>query len=87
MLPVVWHPNAEQDLLEIVAFVAEHDFTAAARLGRVIYESAESLAEHPFMYKASLRKPGWREIVAHPNYLSARKAVPHEQKQYREANH
>ena len=21
------------------------------------------------MYKASERKPGWREIVAHPNYL------------------
>jgi len=27
------------------------------------------LAEHPYMYKFSERKPGWRQIVAHPNYL------------------
>ena len=64
MLPVVWHPDAQRDLLEIVSFVAEHDFKAAQKLGRIIYESAELLAEHPFMYKASERKPGWREIVA-----------------------
>jgi toxin ParE1/3/4 len=69
VLPVVWHPEAEKDLLEIVAFVAEHDFQAAQRLSRLIYESAEPLAEHPFLYKVSERKPGWREIVAHPNYL------------------
>ncbi len=69
MLPVVWHPDAEKDLLEIVGFVAEHDFKAAERLGRLIYESAEPLAEHPYMYKVSERKPGWRQIVAHPNYL------------------
>lgn len=69
MLPVVWHPDAEQDLLEIVAFIAEHDFSAAERLGRLIYESAEPLAEHPFMYKVSIRKAGYREIVVHPNYL------------------
>ncbi|GHU20900.1 plasmid stabilization protein ParE [Betaproteobacteria bacterium] len=69
MLPVVWHPDAERDLLEIVAFIAEHDYRAAERMGRLIYESAEPLAEHPYMCKASERKPGWREIVVHPNYL------------------
>jgi toxin ParE1/3/4 len=69
VLPVVWHPDAERDLLEIVRFVAERDFKAAQRLGRVVYESAEPLGEHPYLYKVSERKPGWREIVAHPNYL------------------
>ncbi|MDR0439796.1 MAG: type II toxin-antitoxin system RelE/ParE family toxin [Candidatus Accumulibacter sp.] len=69
MLPVVWHPKAQQDLLDIVSFVAKYNPQAAERLGRLIHESAEPLAEHPFLYKASLRKPGYREIVAHPNYL------------------
>ena len=45
MRPVVWHPEAEKDLLEIVAFVAEHDFQAAQRFGRLTYESAEPLAQ------------------------------------------
>lgn len=69
MLPVVWHPAAQQDLFEIVTYVAQHDYVAAERLGRLLYESAEPLAQHPFMYKASERMPGYREIVAHPNYL------------------
>jgi addiction module RelE/StbE family toxin len=69
MLPVVWRPEAQQDLLEIVSFVAKHNYPAAEHPGRLIYESAEPLAEHPFMYKASIRKPGYREIVVHPNYL------------------
>ncbi len=44
MLPVVWHPDAEQDLLEIVSFVAEHNMHAAEQLGRLIYDSASILS-------------------------------------------
>ena len=69
MLPVEWHPDTEQDLLEIVSFVAEHNMHVAEQLGRLIYDSASILSEHPYLYKESERKPGWREIVAHPNYL------------------
>ena len=69
MLPVVWHPDAEQDLLEIVSFVAEHNLNAAEQLGRLIYDSTYILSEYPYLYKASERKPGWREMVVHPNYL------------------
>jgi toxin ParE1/3/4 len=69
VLPVIWHPEAEKDLLEIVAFIAEHDYAAAEKIGHLIHESAEPLSEHPFLYKTSDRKPGYREIVVHPNYL------------------
>lgn len=31
--------------------------------------SVEPLSEHPYLYKASERVPGCREIVAHPNYI------------------
>jgi plasmid stabilization system protein ParE len=31
--------------------------------------SPDSSAEHPYLYKPSLRKLGWCEIVVQPNYI------------------
>ena len=69
MLSVKWHVEAKADLLEIMAFIAERNEEAALDLYERIERSLEHLPEHPFLYKPSLRLPGTREIVVHPNYL------------------
>jgi toxin ParE1/3/4 len=69
MLPVVWHPEAELDLLEIVQYIAERSPMAAHKLGRLLQDSVAYLSEHPYLFKASDRVAGCREIVVHPNYL------------------
>ena len=42
---------------------------AAQRLFERIEHDLEHVAEHPYLYKASQRTSGLREIVAHPNYI------------------
>lgn len=69
MLPIVWAVDAENDLAEIIRFVAEHNPTAAQRLWNVLHDSVLPVADHPYLYKQSERVPGCREIVAHPNYI------------------
>lgn len=69
MLPVIWHPEAELDLLEIVLYIAERSPKAAHKLGSSLRESTRYLPEHPYLYEESDRVPGCREIVVHPNYL------------------
>lgn len=69
MLPIVWAVDAEDDLAEIIRFVAERNPTAAQRLWNVLHDSVLPVAEHPYLYKQSERVPGCREIVAHPNYI------------------
>jgi toxin ParE1/3/4 len=69
MLPVIWHPEAELDLLEIVQYIAERSPIAAHKLGRLLQDSVVYLSDHPYLFKASDRVAGCREIVVHPNYL------------------
>jgi plasmid stabilization system protein ParE len=69
MLPVFWTEAADEDLAAIADYVAGHDPAAALRLWRVLKSSAIQLSEHPYLFKESERMPGYREIVAHPNYL------------------
>ena len=69
MLPVFWTEAADEDLAAITDYVAMHDQAAALRLGQRLKNAALSLSEHPYLFKESERMPGYREIVAHPNYL------------------
>jgi toxin ParE1/3/4 len=67
-LPVIWQPEASEDLIEIAGFIAEHDVRAALGLVHRIELAAMSLADQPYMAPAG-RVPGTRELVVHPNYL------------------
>jgi addiction module RelE/StbE family toxin len=69
MLPVFWTEAADEDLAAITDYVAEHDPTTALRLWQRLKSAAVSLSEHPYLFRESERMPGYREIVAHPNYL------------------
>jgi addiction module RelE/StbE family toxin len=69
MLLVKWHDEARNDLLEIMAYIAERNEHAALDLFERIERSLEHLPEHPYLYKPSLRLSGAREIVVHPNYI------------------
>jgi len=69
ILPIVWSDVAEDDLAQIVDYIAEHNPQAARQLARRIRESVQPLANFPYLFRESERMPGCREIVAHPNDL------------------
>lgn len=69
MLPVVWHPDSELDLLEIIQFIGERNPLAAVNLADLLRNSVVHLSGHPYLFKSSTRVHGCREIVVHPNYL------------------
>jgi len=69
VLPVEWKAAARADLLEILDFISERNEQAAQHLFERIEHDLEHAAEHPYLYKPSLRLPGLREIVTHPNYV------------------
>jgi len=68
MLPIVWSEVALNDLDEIAAFIAQHDFNAAMRIQDRIEDSVKPTAMYPYMFRIG-RLEGTREIVAHPNYI------------------
>lgn len=69
MLPVFWTESADEDLAAIVEYVFEHDPVAARKLWTSLKSSTVSLSAHPYLFRESDRMSGYREIVAHPNYL------------------
>lgn len=69
MLPVEWKASAAAELLEILAYIIDRSELAAQRLFDCIQQDLEHASEHPYLFKPSLRVPGAREIVTHPNYL------------------
>jgi toxin ParE1/3/4 len=64
-----WRSEAEEDLSEILLFITERNIQAAIDLQSSVERCIEHLTEHPFLFKPSQRKNGWREIVVHPNYI------------------
>jgi toxin ParE1/3/4 len=69
MLLVEWTEDAKLDLLEILDFISDRNEIAAFDLQSRIDRAVEHLSEHPYLYKPSLKIPGARELVAHPNYI------------------
>jgi toxin ParE1/3/4 len=65
---LVWSEAARAELKQIIAYIAERNSHAASELGDRIEACAESLTNHPFMYRIG-RAKGTREAVVHPNYI------------------
>ncbi len=65
---VEWRPKAEEDLLELVAYIAQDNPDAAQALVDEVREKADQSIRHPMLYKAG-RVSGTREIVVRPNYV------------------
>ena len=68
MLSVKWKADALYDLAEIIDYVEERNPRAAQALHADIVHAAESLINHPFLYRRG-RVAGTREAVVHPNYI------------------
>jgi toxin ParE1/3/4 len=69
VLPINWKPNARIDLVEILDYIADRNSSAADKLHDQITYDLQQASEHPYLFKASFRYPGAREIVTHPNYI------------------
>lgn len=69
MKPVIWHPDAEDDLEEIVDYIAIYNIEAALKLARRIVGAIEdSLPRSPYTGRPG-RVEGTRELVVHQNYI------------------
>lgn len=63
----IWTEFATQNLIDIVVYIAEHNFQAALELEDLAYTSADNLAFMPFIGRIG-RVEGTREFLMHPNY-------------------
>ena len=66
-MSVVWTRAAEQDLSEIVEFIALDNPLAAIEMDELILAAANRLSDQPLMGKAG-RIAGTRELVVHESY-------------------
>lgn len=64
-----WRQQALDELIEIVAYIAEDNPDAAQELKDEIEEKAAKLPDHPKLYKPSPRVKGMRELVVRSNYI------------------
>jgi toxin ParE1/3/4 len=69
VLTIEWRASGGADLMDILDYIGERNYLAALRLNDAIDHALEQVSEHPYLFKKSDRKPGMREIVAHPNYI------------------
>ena len=69
MLIIFWRDSARDDLRAIIRYIANENPAAARRMRGLLEASILPASEHPYMYRASERVPGLREIIAHPNYI------------------
>jgi len=68
MLPIHWRRDAEEDLNNILTYIAERSPSGAANLLEDIERSIYGISQNPYLYRRG-RVSGTREIVAHPNYI------------------
>jgi toxin ParE1/3/4 len=67
-LPVIWRPEARQDLHDVMSYIASRNQSAAARLGDALQHTADRLPDHPYVHRPG-RVAGTREAIVHPNYI------------------
>lgn len=65
---VKWKESALNDLADIIDYIEQYNPVASRKLHQQIVHAAESLPQHPCLYRSG-RVAGTREIVVHPNYL------------------
>ncbi len=64
---VRWTPEAEQDRSDIMDYISADDPLAAIRMDDLFSETAELLADQPFIGKQGI-VAGTREWIPHPSY-------------------
>jgi toxin ParE1/3/4 len=67
-LPIIWRPEARNDLATIIGYIADRDPAAARRMKTLIESAVLPLPAHPMLFRTG-RVTGTRELVAHPNYI------------------
>ena len=67
-LPLLWRPEARQDLHDLTGYIADRNPAAADRIATAIEHTAERLPDHPLIHRPG-RVPGTREAIVHPNYI------------------
>lgn len=63
-----WHPYAEEDLHEIIRFIAEDNPIHAKNFGKAIYTKTLMLKNYPFIGREG-EIPSTRELIVHSNYI------------------
>ena len=71
---LVWSRQADQELDDIVDYIAEQNPWAAIEFAREVEKKTLLLQEHPQMYRPSIYKRGYRYMLI-GNYLFLYKAV------------
>lgn len=67
-MQIVWRPEAQTALIDLISYIAQHDPAASRRMLARIVESVEPARQYPNIGRIG-RASGTREIVAHPNYI------------------
>jgi toxin ParE1/3/4 len=75
-LPILWKPQAREDLAKIIAYVAERNQFSALALLDAIEAATMPSASYPYLFRPG-RVAGTREIVAHPNYIVVYRVCEH----------
>ena len=65
---IEWKQIAEDELNDIVDFIANESPTSAEHFAADLRTKVSKLVEHPELYRPG-RKRGTREMVVHPNYI------------------
>ena len=68
MRKLIWQPEARRQLDDIILYIGERNYAAAARIEEQIRHHADLLQHHPFIGRPG-RVAGSRELVVHPNYI------------------
>lgn len=68
MLRLIWEPEARQQFLAVIDYIAARNPVAATRMERMIAAGLERLRKFPYSGRPG-RAPGTRELIVHPNYL------------------
>lgn len=66
-MKVQWAPQAIQDRIEIMDYLAVESPGAAAQMDLLFSEATEKLAAHPAMGRLGII-PGTRELIPHASY-------------------
>ena len=67
-MKIVWSASAEEDLANIVDYIAKDNINAALRIDELLRSAASNLCFYPLKGKQG-RVLGTRELVVHPNYI------------------
>lgn len=66
-MKVNWTPEAEQDRLDIIEYVASENFAAAEKLNLLFDRAVDRIAAFPYAAREG-NIPDTRELIPHPSY-------------------